>query len=248
MKKIICFCIFSVAVLSCRAQGKTEDIIYVKGGYIVRGVIVEQEPSVYVKIRTADNVTYKYNFDQIDSIKGASGSVFINKEGTADHVDSLNHSSQKSSEGAKYLFIIEPDFGLYYGDGSGLLYGLQMVNGILVNPYFSAGLGIGWYDAHNRPTVPIFGDIRIYFSKSQSTPYLGVAARYAIPTTNDRQGGLYFNPTFGACQKIAKNVSFLFNFGYMLSNYQASYSYYGYPGLQYVGTDHYLIVKIGVLL
>lgn len=49
-------------------QGDLQDVVYLKDGSIVRGVLIEQVPGVSVKIQTADGSVFVYQMDQIEKI------------------------------------------------------------------------------------------------------------------------------------------------------------------------------------
>ena len=55
-------------------------------------------------------------------------------------------------------------------------YSLQTINGIFLNPFWSIGIGVG-LDGYNNPninTLPIFIDVRSYFTEDKDSPYLYV--------------------------------------------------------------------------
>ena len=59
-------------VLSCSsslfAQQNFRDVIYLKNGSIIRGIITEQVPNVSYKIETADGSVFVYSADEVDKI------------------------------------------------------------------------------------------------------------------------------------------------------------------------------------
>ncbi len=57
-----------------RAQ-QTQDVVYLKDGSVIRGVIVEQVPGVSILIRTRDGNSFRYAMDRIARMtkEGASG-------------------------------------------------------------------------------------------------------------------------------------------------------------------------------
>ena len=48
------------------AQDNLEDVIYLKNGSIIRGVIIEQIPNTSVKIKTADKNIFNFNLTEIE--------------------------------------------------------------------------------------------------------------------------------------------------------------------------------------
>ena len=64
MKKII----FLIAlILSCYSysQTQTRDVIYLKNGSVIKGKIIEMNPSGNLKIETADGSLFVYRMDEI---------------------------------------------------------------------------------------------------------------------------------------------------------------------------------------
>jgi len=50
------------------AKDDYEDVVYLKNGSIVRGMILEQVPNVSLKIETYDGSLFVYKFDEIEKI------------------------------------------------------------------------------------------------------------------------------------------------------------------------------------
>jgi len=68
MRRVLPVLVFLlVCATSLRAQ-EMEDVLYLKNGTVVRGMIVEQIPNQQVRIRTRDGSTYVYTFDLIARI------------------------------------------------------------------------------------------------------------------------------------------------------------------------------------
>jgi len=61
-------CSFFLAILSINAQGNYEDVVYLKNGSIIHGVIIEQVPNQSIKIQTRDNNVFVYKMDEIEKI------------------------------------------------------------------------------------------------------------------------------------------------------------------------------------
>lgn len=61
---------------STRSGGRTsrspepewQDVVYLKNGSVIRGMVVEQVPNVSLKIRTADGSVFVYAMDQVEKI------------------------------------------------------------------------------------------------------------------------------------------------------------------------------------
>ena len=71
MKKSIALFLFIavsfVAVSQSKEEKKVEyiEVLYLKNGSIIRGMIIEQIPNVQVKIQTSDGSVFVYTMDQV---------------------------------------------------------------------------------------------------------------------------------------------------------------------------------------
>ena len=80
MKKYLIFLLFAVITTFSFAQGNYEDVVYLKNGSIIRGVIIEQVPNKIIKIQTDDRNFFIYRMDEIDKIvkKDIPGEKIVN--------------------------------------------------------------------------------------------------------------------------------------------------------------------------
>lgn len=61
---IFLFCFQSML----QAQEQMQDVVYLKNGSIIRGIIIEQVPNKSLKIKTKDGSVFVYNMDDIERI------------------------------------------------------------------------------------------------------------------------------------------------------------------------------------
>ena len=69
MKIIIQNVLTLVFILVCNfsfGQSNMEDVVYLKNGSIIRGIIIEQVPNQSLKIKTLDKSVFVYKFDEIE--------------------------------------------------------------------------------------------------------------------------------------------------------------------------------------
>jgi hypothetical protein len=92
-----------LGVNTALAQQAMQDVIYLKNGSVVRGVIVEQVPNSSVKIRTSDGSEFVYPISDV---------LKMTKEA------SLQQTSRKSPLGAFALSWLFPGGGQYYNGGT----------------------------------------------------------------------------------------------------------------------------------
>lgn len=64
----IIFLVLGYSKGSIDKGGDTEDVVYLKNGSIIRGVIIEQVPGVSLKIKTKDGSVFFYKMEEVDKI------------------------------------------------------------------------------------------------------------------------------------------------------------------------------------
>jgi hypothetical protein len=146
-----------------------EDVLYLKNGSVIRGMIIEQTPNVSVKIKTKDGSVFAYKYEEIEKfakeeVKGSLYGDEFKKIGTDGFI-------------AK-KFYISPKAG--YGDWGSVTYGLSFEYS--VSNYFGIGIDgayTSWsdnaytyteYDSLFRPT---------YYSQKFEYSLIGLLAGFS---------------------------------------------------------------------
>jgi hypothetical protein len=228
MKKILLllFCISLYCTAS--AQSQYEDVIYLKNGSIIHGIIVEQVPNTSVKIKSGVNVLV-YKMDEIAKItkeetkeQGAAASVFKSKG---------------------YSGMVElgyTDFPPRAGNPNMPMFSINVINGYMFNPYFFIGIGVGMdASAQNVFNMPLFEDVRVNFLKGKVTPYfdfrLGYNAEFVTSYNQlNISHGFLCNPSIGGRVVVTDKVALSFGIGFKLiatkngDNNYYNYYYYNY--------------------
>lgn len=65
---LMCLLVIVASVATGHAQTMMQDVVYLKDGSVVRGIIIEQVPGVSVKIRTADGNIFVYQIENIEKL------------------------------------------------------------------------------------------------------------------------------------------------------------------------------------
>jgi len=66
MKKYLVLILFALVTTLAFAQRNYQDVVYLKNGTIIRGMIIEQVPNKSLKIETADKNLFVYQIDEIE--------------------------------------------------------------------------------------------------------------------------------------------------------------------------------------
>ena len=229
MKKTIQLVIIFLFVLVSNisyGQNNMEDVVYLKSGSIMRGIIIEQVPNQSIKIQTKDRNVFVFKYDEIEK---------ITKENLP--VDNTNNNS-KISEFKKSGFInlteinFSPGVGYvkvedYKFKNDDYSFGFRTVNGYQLNEHLSLGIGIGIDKYKFATLIPITFDVRATILKGKSSPVFTANVGYAVGL-DDVKGGLVINPQIGIKTYLSKDVAFLFNVGYKLLAQEVTYFNYSY--------------------
>ena len=191
-------------------QNNMEDVVYLKNGSIIRGIIIEQVPNQSIKIQTKDRNVFVFKYDEIEK---------MTKENLP--VNNSNNNS-KVTDFKKNGFINISEINYSFGNGGETMYGVKndeyylgfrSVNGYKFNEHFSLGAGIGIEKYKGSILMPITFDARATILKGKVSPVFTANFGYAVGLA-DVKGGLVINPQIGIKTNISKNVAYLFNVGY----------------------------------
>jgi hypothetical protein len=219
-------CCFSVFQLS--AQNHFEDVVYLKNGSVIHGMIIENVPNVSLTIKSGEN-TFVYKIEEITKYtreeKKAKGFGFKPKG-----------------------FVANYEIGLTdFPKGGNLpMFAIMLVNGYQINQYISIGLGVGAeVSSKSIYNVPVYGDLRAYFTATRFAPFFNIGFGYnafiqktgsstqpvyhtiSFPpyyyTTYETTAaqtkiyhGLMFNPAVGGRFAINKKLGVTLSVGYKL--------------------------------
>ena len=201
------FLFFSTAFnINARAQ-KTEDVIYLKNGWVIRGKVIESTGEA-IKIETHDkNIFVFKNAELLEQKKEpiSGGEINYKKRGFVNYTEmgplgAANRASNNVTTSA---------------------FSLQTINGYKFNQYLYTGAGIG-VDLYALQTLlPLFVSLRGDLNnKTNFIPYYFVDGGYSINSTlNDNplkkyEGGPMFACGLGLKIMFTRNAGFLFSLGY----------------------------------
>lgn len=138
---LVLFCLVSTTL----AQQPMQDVVYLKDGSVIRGMIVEQVPNVSVKIQTREGNVFVYKMENIqkmtkEPIRGMG-------------MGQMSGTGQKSPALAFVLSFLVPGVGQYYNGevAKGIIQEAAFVGGLVlyiqgVNDYDDTLQAIGGFD------------------------------------------------------------------------------------------------------
>ncbi len=191
MKKLLLL----VALCLCTSVALAQmiEIVHLKNGSRIRGIITEQVPNKHLKIQTSDGNLFVYTFDEIEKITkefpGQEPVPAYRNEMPAQRQAAYGYeispqmstSAYRSRQNNAYASPFRPhyeggtDLGYSVGvsdvDGTGRL-NISTTHGCRVIPelYVGAGLGIDYYHDNSTYGIPIFADFRGYFTRQTVKP------------------------------------------------------------------------------
>ena len=202
MKKLL-ICLFMITVgFTVFSQEVYQDVIYLKNGEIISGIIVEQIPGISMKIETSENKVVTIKMEEIEN---------ITKEKTT-----LNLAQQNNIKSR-----FEGNAALGYDLGSSD-YGLDrlMINfslGYSFYPVFfiGAGLGVRQYPDLKATIIPVYFDFRGILMDRKVSPFVSAQFGTSFDVTNEfKNVGLMINPNVGVNFRLTDDSQVYMSFGY----------------------------------
>ena len=167
MKKIVfIICMVLCNTLLAFAQNNQE-IVYLKNGNKVKGIIIEEIPNTSIKVKTSNGSILVYSIHEIEKIISPEDEIFQKKF----RFKQYNNNPTYDKTGYKGFI----DFGGVIGIGNrgdGAI-AVSTTHGYQFNPYFFFGAGIGIEYHMNWETffIPVFADIKTYFLNRIYLPF-----------------------------------------------------------------------------
>jgi hypothetical protein len=201
------------------AQNGWQDVVYLKNGSKIKGMITEFVPNVSYTITTSDGSIFVCNIADI---------VKITKEQVISSTvpakpDSLRviptpfeyPGSQEFTKG--YRGIVELGYGLKSGK-----YGLDVTNFNFVNGYqltekmfVGVGTGIKYFTESEMTLIPLYADFKYSFLNQKVSPMFGFSAGFSFNPNSGFEGeGFLFNPSLGTQIKGKNNMRYNISLNY----------------------------------
>ena len=227
MKRKLLFLFFSLFVGVPLLAQNYRDVVFMKNGDTVEGLVIEQIPNSLLKIKITNGDTLVYHTADVEKI--------IKKE--YDPFASAKQSkSRKIVRGCKGFVQMGGAFPIdRYSDG---VFTIETSYGFQFNPYFYMGGGIGVNRHFRLPaiTLPVFAHVRANFINNPTTPYFDLNIGYSVFDAT----GFYTNPGMGVHCRINSKCAVNIGLGYCLQMVKLG-NYYdfcrGYGGCAYTPSN-----------
>jgi hypothetical protein len=143
------------------SQNTMRDVVYLKNGSIVKGLIIEQVPNKSLKIQTADGNIFFYDFSEVDKILKETTPApqaqiyqkgfFMEGNATILMLNGTGELSDKDLNVTDDIFKISETSGQLdiqykgWSWGNKFLYGLKPLIGYRFSPQFAVSASYGYY-------------------------------------------------------------------------------------------------------
>lgn len=227
MKKLIVIIAMFVVGMTTFAQNMKE-VVYLKNGSIIKGIIIEQVPNQSLKIQTADGSIFVYNISEVEKItKEAVKPTYSTN--LSDEEEEEEDDNKASGNGLKTRFRILMETGYQFGLGdecasfSSAPFNISL--GCQIGSHFYVGGGVGIRYLFNEEdgyfALPIFANIRYDILNKRISPFIDVKGGY----TPIDISGFFWSGAAGCRFRLGDRFALSASLGVELQDYEA-YSWY----------------------
>lgn len=192
MKRFFIY-MFVLLISAATSMAMAQDVVYLKNGSVIKGSVVEINPSKSLKIKTVDGSLFVYNMNEVDRIERENNST-ISSNVSSDNDEYLE-------PGFRGLIEIGPSFGL--GDAEkNYQFSMAFTGGYQINRLLFVGAGVAptlnlfdneWNDeVETSFLIPIFSAVRVDFLNKKVTPFVNARIGYAINTKDTDFSSMYY--------------------------------------------------------
>jgi hypothetical protein len=211
MKKALLLALFaSMMCHRSHAQKKSQEVIFLKNGSVIRGAKSLTHLDSLIEVRTADGSVFRFESNQLDRIAREARQPDIRSRGYFIGVElGINSGRTYTDVWGANNRANTPTF--------------QLVTGYHWNSHWSTGVGAGLDIYQDNTFMPIFARGMYMPLNTPLTPVFTMDAGYGfynqvfnkdIPNTQTVKGGLLLNPAVGFMARSNRRTAFLFTMGY----------------------------------
>jgi len=245
MKKNLFILIAICFAAAAFAQTNLEDVVYLKNGSIIRGIITEQKIGENLKIQLLGGSVFVFQQNEIDSIKKEAVIAAATPQGKKDYFRKTKGYRNitelgiicgfgSNSNTQQYYYGTNPaqsDFGV----------SLHTINGYQFSRWLfvGGGVGIDRFITYKQTFSPFYLRVASELLKKRVTPYIYADIGYAHMwkfksdeyTTYNNQGGIYHGAGGGVRIYTRGHASVIMGVGYRRNTSETTwqYAYEGSP-------------------
>lgn len=174
MKKLISFLVFAIILAfanNLTAQTTPKDVVYLKNGSIIKGVITEINPNVNLKMKTNDGNIFVFEMKDVEKII---------KEESADNINNptLNTPYLIKTTSTLYREPAVSTLCSFLIPGIGQFYNGQSDKAMVHMIWYFASYGIMYYSFSQMYTEDYYGD-RVLVDGAEKWAFVGLIATFS---------------------------------------------------------------------
>ncbi|MFV0291419.1 MAG: hypothetical protein ACK5IJ_11075 [Mangrovibacterium sp.] len=214
------------------AQNNLQDVVYLKNGSIIKGVVIEQVFGEHIKMETADGNIFVFKAEEIEKITKTE-KIEPTKSASEQNQNQQVPKTTSITTGTKhthsrgYVGIVETGYVVGVGDIEASRFKMDLINGCQFNPHLSLGLGVGVRIYENDEYgLPIYLDARFTFTEQKVTPYISLGGGVNLVKKDP-----HFSASTGVLWRTSDKLAVKLGIGYELQSvcvpeYSSTYQFW----------------------
>lgn len=175
MRKLLLLLTLLLSISTYVAAQNYTEVVYLKNGSVIKGVIIEQVPNVSLKIKTGDGSLIICQMNEVEKI--------IKEERyTRDYRTDIDNRKAARNTLKGYKGFIDFGYIVDLSDYDANKVEISTSHGYQFNNYFYLGGGVAadFYTDADLIAVPIFVDFRANFINKKVTPFADIKTGYSV--------------------------------------------------------------------
>lgn len=188
MRKLLLLLTLLLSISTYVAAQNYTEVVYLKNGSVIKGVIIEQVPNVSLKIKTGDGSLIICQMNDVEKI--------IKEERyTRDYRTDIDNRKAARNTLKGYKGFVDFGYIVDLSDYDANKVEISTSHGYQFNNYFYLGGGVAadFYTDADLIAVPIFVDFRANFINKKVTPFADIKTGYSVGDVE----GLYVSTGIG---------------------------------------------------
>ena len=229
MRKLLLLLTLLLSISTYVAAQNYTEVVYLKNGSVIKGVIIEQVPNVSLKIKTGDGSLIICQMNDVEKI--------IKEERyTRDYRTDIDNRKAARNTLKGYKGFIDFGYIADLSDYDANKVEISTSHGYQFNNYFYLGGGVAadFYTDADLIAVPIFVDFRANFINKKVTPFADIKTGYSVGDVEGLYVSTGIGVRFSLKGKKALNLKLEYNYqqyDYYYSGYYISYDTADLEGL-----------------
>lgn len=221
MRKLLLLLTLLLSISTYVAAQNYTEVVYLKNGSVIKGVIIEQVPNVSLKIKTGDGSLIICQMNEVEKI--------IKEERyTRDYRTDIDNRKAARNTLKGYKGFVDFGYIADLSDYDANKVEISTSHGYQFNNYFYLGGGVAadFYTDADLIAVPIFVDFRANFINKKVTPFADIKTGYSVGDVEGLYVSTGIGVRFSLKGKKALNLKLEYNYqqyDYYYSGYYISY-------------------------